>query len=65
MYLFTTFSCGVLSLENDLLIADVARMIARGVLANGDSTVLLSRSLDFDADSIKIERRNVLRALDR
>ena len=62
-YLFPSFSWGVLSLENDLRMADVARIIARGVLARGDSTVLFSRAFDFEADSIKIDLRKVLSAL--
>ena len=62
-YLFSTFSLGVLSRENDLLMAEVALIIARGVLARGDSTVLFSSAFDFDADSIRIDRLNVLSAL--
>ena len=62
-YLFPSFSWGVLSRENDLRMADVARIIARGVLARGDSTVLFSRAFDLEADSIKIDLLNVLSAL--
>ena len=43
--------------------AEVALIIARGVLARGDSTVLFSSAFDFDADSIRIDRLNVLSAL--